>query len=68
MDACSSLLSVLASVLARTQTQSPLCTNTRKPTQTGKRGPLTQQLQLLYAALVEADVAAGRDAAWDDDE
>jgi hypothetical protein len=36
-------------------------------TTAGKRGPLTQQLQMLYAALVEADVAAGRDAAWDDD-
>lgn len=34
----------------------------------GKRGPLTQQLQVLYAALVEADVAAGREAAWDDDD
>lgn len=34
----------------------------------GKRGPLTQQLQVLYAALVEADVAAGREAAWDDHE
>jgi hypothetical protein len=33
----------------------------------GTRGPLTQQLQVLYAALVEADVAAGRDAAWDDE-
>jgi hypothetical protein len=32
----------------------------------GKRGALTQQLQVLYAALVDADVAAGRGAAYDD--
>lgn len=32
----------------------------------GKRGPLTQQLQQLYTALVEADVAGGREGAWED--
>jgi hypothetical protein len=33
----------------------------------GKRGPLTQQLQVLYTALVEADIAAGRDADWEEE-
>ncbi|KAF6259665.1 branched chain amino acid aminotransferase [Scenedesmus sp. NREL 46B-D3] len=32
----------------------------------GLRGQLTQQLQQLYTALVEADVAGGREGAWQD--
>jgi hypothetical protein len=31
------------------------------------RGQLMQQLQQLYTALVEADVAGGREAAWEDE-
>ncbi|KAF8057631.1 branched-chain-amino-acid aminotransferase-like protein 1 [Scenedesmus sp. PABB004] len=34
----------------------------------GSRGPLTAQLQALYAAMVEADVAGGREAWRDDDD
>jgi branched-chain amino acid aminotransferase len=30
----------------------------------GARGPLTEQLQLLYCDLLEAEAAAGREAAW----
>ncbi len=33
----------------------------------GRRGPLTETLQQLYAGLVEADVAGGRDACWEDE-
>jgi hypothetical protein len=39
-----------------------MCTSTLN----GKRGPLTQQLQQLYTAMVEADVAGGREGAWED--
>lgn len=33
----------------------------------GGRGQLTEQLQKLYQALVEADVAGGRQACWEDE-
>jgi branched-chain amino acid aminotransferase len=34
----------------------------------GRRGPVTARLQALYAALMEREAAAGRDAALDEDE